>query len=147
MRNGVDAFILQRLRAKHITSSPEADRATLIRRVSLDLTGLPPTPDDVDTFVNDLQPGAYQRLVDRLLASPHYGEKGARHLYVDGGITIQRFLRAGLVDELILSRMPVLLGSGIPLFGELESDVVLEHVETRGYTSGLVQSKYRRASP
>ncbi|MDA1278878.1 MAG: dihydrofolate reductase family protein [Chloroflexi bacterium] len=78
-----------------------------------------------------------------LLAEKLAGE-GATHVYVDGGITIQRFLRAGLVDELILSRMPVLLGSGIPLFGELDSDIALEHVETRIFDSGLVQSKYRR---
>ena len=70
--------------------------------------------------------------------------KGAQHVYVDGGITIQRFLRAGLVDELILSRTPVLLGSGIPLFGDLDADIQLEHVETESFPSGLVQSKYRR---
>ncbi|MCH8909935.1 MAG: dihydrofolate reductase [Chloroflexi bacterium] len=73
--------------------------------------------------------------------------EGARHIYVDGGITVQRFLRAGLVDELILSRMPVLLGSGIPLFGDLDADVQLEHVETQGFPSGLVQSRYRRYVP
>lgn len=72
---------------------------------------------------------------------------GARHIYVDGGITVQRFLRAVLVDELILSRMPVLLGSGIPLFGDLDADVQLEHVETQGFPSGLVQSRYRRYVP
>ena len=66
---------------------------------------------------------------------------------MDGGITVQRFLRAVLVDELILSRMPVLLGSGIPLFGDLDADVQLEHVETQGFPSGLVQSRYRRYVP
>ena len=73
-------------------------------------------------------------------------DDGARHIYVDGGITVQRFLGAGLIDELILSRMPVLLGSGIPLFGALDADVQLEHIETRGYPSGLVQSRYRRVT-
>lgn len=68
--------------------------------------------------------------------------EGAARVYIDGGVTIQRFLRAGLVDELIVSRMPVLLGSGIPLFGELSTDVLFDHLETRGYSSGLVQSKY-----
>ena len=68
--------------------------------------------------------------------------EGAENVYVDGGVTIQQFLRAGLVDELILSRMPVLIGSGIPLFGELNADVQLDHVETKEFPSGLVQSKY-----
>lgn len=70
--------------------------------------------------------------------------EGATHVYVDGGVTIQRFLRAGLVDELIVSRMPVLLGSGIPLYGELDADIQLEHIETKDYPSGLVQSIYAR---
>jgi dihydrofolate reductase len=70
------------------------------------------------------------------------GSSGAHHLYVDGGITIQRFLRAGVVQRLILTRIPVLIGSGIPLFGELSRDVRLHHVATRQYPSGLVQSEY-----
>jgi dihydrofolate reductase len=67
---------------------------------------------------------------------------GARHVYVDGGITIQGFLRAGLVDRLIVTRVPVLIGEGIPLFGSLPRDVRLRHVATRQYASGLVQSEY-----
>jgi dihydrofolate reductase len=70
------------------------------------------------------------------------GSEGVGHIYVDGGVTIQRFLRAGLIDELIISRMPVLLGSGIPLFGELSADVQLKHVETTSFESGMVQSRY-----
>ena len=70
--------MLARLEAEGIAPSPEADRATLIRRVSLDLIGLPPTPEEVTEFLNDSRPDAYERLVDRLLASPHYGEKWAR---------------------------------------------------------------------
>ncbi len=69
-------------------------------------------------------------------------DEGAEHVYVDGGVTIQRFIRAGLIDELIVTRVPVLLGSGIPLFGELNEDVRLRHVESHGFESGLVQSKY-----
>ena len=69
-------------------------------------------------------------------------EKGARHLYVDGGVTIQRFLRAGLVDRLTVSRVPMLIGDGIPLFGALPHDVKLRHVATRPYAGGLVQSEY-----
>ncbi len=78
-RNPVDRFILARLEEKKIKPAPEADRVTLIRRVSLDLTGLPPTPAEVDAFGNDTRPDAYERLVDRLLASPHYGERWGRH--------------------------------------------------------------------
>ena len=68
---------------------------------------------------------------------------GAHHLYVDGGITIQRFLRAGLVQRLVITRVPVLIGEGVPLFGSLPRDVRLTHVATRDFASGLVQSEYR----
>ena len=68
--------------------------------------------------------------------------RGIRHLYVDGGITIQRFLRAGLIQRLIITRVPVLIGVGIPLFGSLPHDVRLRHIATRHYPSGLVQSEY-----
>ncbi|KGQ20257.1 Dihydrofolate reductase [Lysobacter dokdonensis DS-58] len=68
--------------------------------------------------------------------------RGIRHLYVDGGITIQRFLRAGLITRLIVTRVPVLIGQGIPLFGALERDIALKHVRTQQYASGLVQSQY-----
>jgi dihydrofolate reductase len=67
---------------------------------------------------------------------------GARHLYIDGGITIQGFLRAGLIQRLVVTRVPVLIGQGIPLFGALPHDVKLSHVATRHYPSGLVQSEY-----
>lgn len=67
---------------------------------------------------------------------------GSRHLYVDGGITIQRFLRAGLIQRLIVTRVPVLIGEGIPLFGRVERDMPLRHVATRTFASGLVQSEY-----
>jgi dihydrofolate reductase len=68
--------------------------------------------------------------------------EGARHLYVDGGITIQGFLRSGLIDRLVLTRIPVLIGEGIPLFGALSRDVHLRHVATRTFPSGMVQSEY-----
>ncbi len=67
---------------------------------------------------------------------------GARRLYIDGGITIQRFLLAGLVNRLVITRVPVLLGAGIPLFGHLPNDLRLRHVSTRPFPSGLVQSEY-----
>jgi mono/diheme cytochrome c family protein len=79
VRNPIDNFILARLEEKKIRPSPEADRVTLIRRLSLDLLGLPPTPEQVEAFVNDPAADAYERLVDRLLASPHYGERWGRH--------------------------------------------------------------------
>jgi hypothetical protein len=78
IRNGIDAFVLARLEAEHIAPSPEADRVTLLRRLSFDLRGLPPTLAEVDAFVQDTSPDAYEQLVDRLLASPHYGERWAR---------------------------------------------------------------------
>jgi dihydrofolate reductase len=80
--------------------------------------------------------GAPEEIVAKLAAS------GAQHLYVDGGITVQRFLRVGLVDRLVITRVPVLIGDGIPLFGTLPRDMRLRHVATRHYPSGLVQSEY-----
>jgi len=67
---------------------------------------------------------------------------GSNHLYIDGGVTIQRFLRAGLIDRLIITRVPVLIGQGIPLLGALPQDIHLNHVATRSYPKGLVQSEY-----
>jgi hypothetical protein len=77
-RNPIDRFVLARLEREQLTPSPEASRATLLRRVSLDLIGLPPTPAELDAFLADTAPDAYERAVDRLLASPHYGERWAR---------------------------------------------------------------------
>ena len=77
-RNPIDGFIAARLDRDGIRPAPEADRATLVRRLSLDLVGLPPTPEEVDAFVADDAPDAYEKLVDRLLASPHYGERWGR---------------------------------------------------------------------
>lgn len=76
--NPIDAFILARLDKEGLKPQPEAERAALVRRVAFDLTGLPPTPEEVDAFINDATPGAYERLVDRLLASPTYGEHWGR---------------------------------------------------------------------
>jgi mono/diheme cytochrome c family protein len=79
VRNPIDAFVLSKLESLKVEPSPEADRTTLIRRLSLDLLGLPPTPAEVARFVADTSPSAYERLVDRLLASPHFGERWGRH--------------------------------------------------------------------
>ncbi|QDV32574.1 PSD1 and planctomycete cytochrome C domain-containing protein [Tautonia plasticadhaerens] len=79
VRTPIDRFVISRLEAEGLGLSPEADRRILIRRLSFDLTGLPPTPEDADAFVADESPDAYDRLVDRLLDSPHHGEHWARH--------------------------------------------------------------------
>jgi mono/diheme cytochrome c family protein len=78
-RNAIDHFILARLEKEKLAPSPEADRRTLLRRLSFDLVGLPPSPEEVQHFVADSDPLAYEKVVDRLLASPHYGERWARH--------------------------------------------------------------------
>ena len=79
IRNPIDLFILEQLKKHGLTFSPDADRATLIRRVYFDLIGLPPSPEEVQWFTSDPDPAAYESLVDRLLASPHYGERWGRH--------------------------------------------------------------------
>jgi hypothetical protein len=79
LRNPVDAFIQAKVFESRLAPAPEADRRTLLRRLSFDLLGLPPTPADVARFLTDEQPDAYERLVDRQLASPHFGERWARH--------------------------------------------------------------------
>ncbi len=79
VRNPIDAFILAKLEAKGLGPSPEADRLTLIRRLTFDLHGLPPTPEEIDAFLNDKTDDAYEKLVNRLLASPRYGERWGRH--------------------------------------------------------------------
>jgi dihydrofolate reductase len=89
-------------------------------------------------------PGA---AVERMSGAPadivsQLAARGFLHVYVDGGITIQRFLQAGLIQRLVITRVPVLIGDGIPLFGALQRDIALRHVATRQYASGLVQSEY-----
>jgi dihydrofolate reductase len=83
--------------------------------------------------------GSPPEIVSRLAAS------GAQHAYIDGGLTVQQFLRAGLIQRLIITRVPVLVGQGIPLFGSLPQDVKLRHVATQAYGSGLVKSEYEVA--
>jgi dihydrofolate reductase len=91
--------------------------------------------------VCDFMSGSPAEVVERLSA------RGLTHLYVDGGITIQRFLDAGLIQRVIITRIPVLLGDGIPLFGPLRHDIRLEHVRTRAFPSGMVQSEYVVVAP
>jgi hypothetical protein len=78
-RTAVDRFILAKLEEKNLRPNGPADRRTLIRRAYFDLIGLPPTPEEVEAFVNDRSPDAWEKLIDQLLASPHYGERWARH--------------------------------------------------------------------
>ena len=89
--------------------------------------------------------------VERLSGAPEeiaasLSARGVCHVYVDGGVTIQGFLRAGLIQRLIITRVPVLIGQGVPLFGQLARDIPLRHVATRQYRTGLVQSEYEIAS-
>jgi dihydrofolate reductase len=83
--------------------------------------------------------GTPHQVAERLAA------RGFQHIYVDGGITVQRFLNAGLIDRLIVTRVPVLIGAGIPLFGPTHHDIALKHIATRTYATGLVQSEYELA--
>lgn len=96
-------------------------------------------PLDLPAFpgaVIERMSGTPAEIVSRLAA------RGMQHIYVDGGITIQRFLEAGMITHVTVTRVPVLIGSGIPLFGLLSHDVRLRHIATRDYSSGLVQSVY-----
>jgi dihydrofolate reductase len=94
-----------------------------------------------------LAPSPHGAAVERLSGAPAeivsaLAARGIGHIYVDGGITIQRFLRAGLIDRLVITRVPVLIGEGIPLFGVTGRDIALRHVATNMYASGLVKSEY-----
>lgn len=86
--------------------------------------------------VCEVMAGPPSNVVDRL------SSLGIRHIYVDGGVTVRGFLEAGLIQHLTITRVPVLLGSGIPLFGHLPHDIRLQHVATQAYPSGLVKSEY-----
>jgi dihydrofolate reductase len=86
-------------------------------------------------------------LIEHMTGSPaeitsRLSADGAKHAYIDGGITVQGFLRARLIQRLVITRVPVLIGDGIPLFGSLPHDIQLRHVQTRSYPSGLVKSEY-----
>jgi dihydrofolate reductase len=97
-----------------------------------------------------LAPAPHGAVVEHMSGTPaeivsQLAARGIQHIYVDGGITIQGFLRAGLIQRLIITRVPVLIGDGVPLFGKLPHDVRLRHIATRHYPSGLVQSEYHVA--
>jgi dihydrofolate reductase len=128
----VDALVIGRRTFEKVLSFdawPYGDKRVVV------LSSHPLDFSAVDGVVEQMS-GRPAEIVARLAAS------GAHHLYIDGGITIQQFLRAGLIQRLIITRVPVLIGEGIPLFGSLPHDVRLRHVMTRDFPSGLVQSEY-----
>jgi dihydrofolate reductase len=94
-----------------------------------------------------LAPAPKGAVVERVSGSPAevyalLAARGFEHVYVDGGLTVQQFLRAGLIDRIVLTRVPVLIGTGIPIFGPVDADVPLRHVSTRTLPGGAVQSEY-----
>jgi dihydrofolate reductase len=128
----VDTIVIGRMTFEKVltlTPWPYVDKRVVV---------LSSRPVDVSTAggVVELMSGAPTEIVSQLAAT------GARHVYVDGGVTIQGFLCAGLIQRLVITRVPVLIGDGIPLFGSLPRDIRLRHVATRQYASGLVQSEY-----
>jgi dihydrofolate reductase len=130
----VDALVIGRKTFEAVRAFPEwpygDKRVVVLSSRPLDFSG-------VRDGVVEQMAGSPAEIVSRLAAS------GAHHLYVDGGITIQGFLRAGQVERLVITRVPVLVGDGIPLFGALPHDLRLRHVATQHYPSGLVKSEYR----
>jgi len=133
----VDTLVIGRKTFETVLAFPDwpygNKRVVILSSRPLDLSA-------VQNGVVEQMAGPPAEIVAKLAAS------GAHHLYVDGGITIQEFLRAGLVQRLIITRVPVLIGEGIPLFGALPRDVQLQHVATQQYPSGLVKSEYRIAA-
>jgi dihydrofolate reductase len=127
----VDAIVIGRKTFETVLameSWPYGDkRVVVLSSRSVDLSGV--------GGVVEQMAGPPAEIVSQLASS------GAHHLYIDGGITIQEFLRAGVIQRLVITRVPVLIGDGVPLFGTLPRDVRLRHVATRHYPSGLVQSE------
>ena len=131
--DSVDALVMGRNSFEKVLSFgmwPYGNKRVVV--LSSQLTQL---PDDLPETV-ELKSGSPTEVVQELAAS------GAPRLYIDGGKTIQAFLNAGLIQELIITRIPVLIGKGLPLFGPVHKDLQLRHVETRVFSNGFVQSKY-----
>jgi dihydrofolate reductase len=129
----IDALVIGRKTFETVLAFPEwpyGDKTVVV------LSSHPLDFSAVRGGVVEQMAGDPVEIVTRLAA------RGFRHLYIDGGVTIQEFLGAGLIQRLIITRVPVLIGQGIPLFGALHPDVKLHHVETRSYGSGLVKSEY-----
>ena len=133
----VDALVIGRKTFETVLAFPEwpyGDKRVVV------LSSSPVDLSAVCGGVVEQMNGTPAEIVAKLAAT------GAHHLYVDGGITIQRFLRSGLVHRLVVTRVPMLIGEGIPLFGALPHDVRLRHVATQHYASGLVKSEYEISS-
>ena len=132
--NSVDALVIGRGTFETVLAFPEwpygDKRVIVLSSQPLDLSKVP------GNRVEQMQ-GSPREIVSKLEA------RGIRHIYVDGGVTVQGFLRAGMIQRLIITRVPVLIGQGIPLFGSLPNDIRLEHVQTQHYASGLVKTEYR----
>jgi dihydrofolate reductase len=129
----VDALVIGRNTFETVLAFPEwpyGDKRVVV------LSSRPLDFSTVRGGVVEQMAGAPEAIVAKLAPS------GVKHIYVDGGITIQRFLRAGLVQHLTITRVPVLIGEGIPLFGALPRDLRLRHIATQQYPSGLVKSEY-----
>src|SRR5271154_3746337 len=129
----VDALVIGRKTFETVLAFPEwpyGDKRVVV------LSSRPVDFSAVRGGVVEQMAGTPAEIVAKLAAS------GVQHIYVDGGITVQRFLRAGLVQRLTITRVPVLIGDGVPLFGALPGDIRLRHVATRDYPSGLVSSEY-----
>ena len=133
---GIDAIVMGRKTFEKVLTFDKwyyADkRVVVLSHQPLDLSDAQARGGVVEQMA-----GAPSEIVTKLAAS------AASRLYVDGGITIQEFLRAGIIKRMIISRLPVLIGEGIPLFGSLPHDIRLSHVATRTYPGGMVQSEYR----
>lgn len=129
----VDALVIGRKTFETVVAFPEwpygDKRVIVLSGRALDLSRTPAG------CVEQMQ-GSPRQIVSQLES------RGVRHIYVDGGVTIQRFLRDGLIQRLIITRVPVLIGEGIPLFGPLAGDIRLKHIETRHYASGLIKTEY-----
>lgn len=131
---GIDAIVIGRKTYETVLAFdawPYGKKQVIV--LSARPSELAPPPDDA---VCHMMTGTPQEVVAWL------AKRGLKHAYIDGGITVQRFLEAGLIQRVIVTRIPVLLGSGIPLFGPLTRDIRLKHIGTRSYPSGLVQSEY-----
>jgi dihydrofolate reductase len=133
----VDALVIGRNTFETVLAFPAwpygDKRVVVLSSRSLDLSA-------VRGGVVEQMAGPPAQIISKLAAS------GVHHLYVDGGITIQRFLREGLIQRLIITRVPVLIGDGIPLFGMVPRDILLRHIATQHYPSGLVKTEYHVAA-
>jgi dihydrofolate reductase len=132
--NRIDAVVMGRGTYEVIKNFPEWYYSRHVYVLSSKLKEIPDKLKDKASLLS-LSPGETVK---------HLNEKGLTRLYIDGGKTIQGFLKEDLIDEMIITRIPILLGGGIPLFGKLEKDITFEQVETTTYPNGLVKTHYRR---